>query len=600
MGDMEQVTIQEALDFCLENPEGLSQEELLASFPDYRAELASLLDLATGVKSLPVSAVPADRRAAMKAWLMAAAAAQPSQPREAATVSVPPDLPAVPVLAVPADQASPMDLRPEPRRLVPWYLRPGWIVAAAAILLIAFTWWSSGGSLPGSPFYSIKLASENVALSLAGSDEARAQENIKLANNRLYDLRTMEQRGSLAAAQPAVDNYSSHLDNSVAIWETLTGTSHTDIARVLYASSAAGEVTFDSFGAQMPTLPAALRQKISDTEAELGSVNVETAGTLTVANIDPASVFGSVDSNIAPLLIPVTSGSVALVTGTVTVPVGAVSPTVVATGPTTVPRPPAAAATATGVASQPGPKVTATAPATSTPAEILVNTPRPTSTFTTAPATSTPAVISTDTPQAQPTATTTPPEPVLTETPAAGIPTDTPVSLPDLPTDTPVPPIESTSTPTIVPVIPTDTPVPVASPTSTEVPPSNTPVPPSATPVPQANVCSLQISSRVSASCASANSVSWSATVTNPGPGVVRASYTAELLVKMRGGGGFVSVKSVSGTRNFSVGDTALAGTIGYNFPANVQQWKVRFSIDTSGYSCTVASHQSLTMAPCQ
>ncbi len=272
---MEQMTIQEALDFCLENPEGLSQEELLARFPGYRVELASLLGLATGIKSLAVPSVPPDRREAMKARLLSAASAQPSQPREAVTVSVAPAVPAVPIASVPAEQLSSVDLRQRPHRALPWYLSPGWVVAAAAILLVAFTWWSSAGSLPGSPFYGIKLASENISLSLAGSDVARAQENIRLANNRLYDLRTMEQRGSLAASQPALDNYSAHLDNSVTLWETLKGTSHTDVARVLYASSAAGEVTFDSFGAQTPTLPAALRQKISDTEALLSSVSVE-------------------------------------------------------------------------------------------------------------------------------------------------------------------------------------------------------------------------------------------------------------------------------------------------------------------------------------
>ncbi len=578
---MERITIQEALDFCLENPEGSSVEELLVRFPEYRVELASLLGLAASVASLTAPTVPADRREAMKARLMVTAAAQASQPEEATAVSVAPAAP------VPAERPSSVDRRPRQRPALPWFLRPGWVVAAAAILLVAFTWWSSAHSLPDSPFYSIKLASENIALNLAGSDEDKAQGNIKLANSRLYDLRTMGQMDNLAEAQPAFDNYSSHLENSVTIWESLKGTSHIDVARVLYASSAAGEVTFDSFGAQTNSLPADLRQKISTTDAVLRSVSSDTANTLAAANIDPNSVFGTVDSSIPPLLTPVASGPIAVLTGTVTVPVGAVSPT--------------EAATATRIVSQPGPKATAT----STPTEILRDSPTPTSSTA---ATGTPTITSTNTPTAQLPATTTPIEPGPTEIPPADTPTNTPIPLPLLPTDTPVPPVGSTPTPTIAPIIPTDTPVPAASPTSTQAPPTATSVPssptppnipPSATPVPQANVCDLQISPRMSASCARANSVNWSATVSNPGPGVVRASYKAELLVMMRGGGGFVSVKSVSGSRDFPPGDTPVTGTIGYNFPANAQQWKVKFSIDTSGYSCTVASHQSNPMDVC-
>src|SRR6476646_1697318 len=86
---MDEMTIQDALDYCLENPEGLSAEELLSRFPEYREELASLLGFAAGLGSLEPPAVPVARRAAMKARLMDAAAGRPAIEAAAAAPTVP-------------------------------------------------------------------------------------------------------------------------------------------------------------------------------------------------------------------------------------------------------------------------------------------------------------------------------------------------------------------------------------------------------------------------------------------------------------------------------------------------------------------------------
>jgi len=205
---MEQMTIQEALNYCLENPEGLSAEELLSKFPEYQEELASLLGLVASVGTLAAPSVPADRRAAMKARLMAAAAARAPRVVEA--------VPVVPVAPRPIDSPPPAG-RPA-RAALPWFLSPAWIVASAAIVLVALSWWLSAGSLPDSPFYNVKLAAENIMLNLSGSDADKVQAHANLADSRLYDLRAMQKKGELAQAQPAFDNYQSYLENLTTLW----------------------------------------------------------------------------------------------------------------------------------------------------------------------------------------------------------------------------------------------------------------------------------------------------------------------------------------------------------------------------------------------
>src|SRR5215210_273118 len=86
---MAKVTIQDALDYCLGNPDGLSVEQLLAKFPEYRDELQPLLVLSANIVPLEPPPVPVERRMAMKQRLMDAAAASASASAASASVTVP-------------------------------------------------------------------------------------------------------------------------------------------------------------------------------------------------------------------------------------------------------------------------------------------------------------------------------------------------------------------------------------------------------------------------------------------------------------------------------------------------------------------------------
>src|SRR5881394_896124 len=66
-------TIEDALDYCLLNPDGLSDEQLLAKFPQYREQLYPLLVRASSVRSVAPPSVPMERMAAMKQRIMEAA-----------------------------------------------------------------------------------------------------------------------------------------------------------------------------------------------------------------------------------------------------------------------------------------------------------------------------------------------------------------------------------------------------------------------------------------------------------------------------------------------------------------------------------------------
>ena len=82
---MEHISKQEALDYCLANPDNLSAAELLARFPAYQEELQPLLALGDLLRQAPAPAVPPDRRAAMRRRLLAAADRARTAPPAAAT-----------------------------------------------------------------------------------------------------------------------------------------------------------------------------------------------------------------------------------------------------------------------------------------------------------------------------------------------------------------------------------------------------------------------------------------------------------------------------------------------------------------------------------
>ena len=440
------------------------------------------------------------------------------------------------------------------RRVLPWFLRPGWVTAAAAMLLVALTWWSAAGALPDSPFYGVRLASESVALGLVGSDADRTRVRLGLANNRLYDLRAMQERGKLAQAQTAFDSYSSNLDNAVKLWRGLPDQPHTELAQLLYASSVAGQVTFGGFGPAVDSLPASLQQKIRDTEAALGNVNAEASRSLTGANISPAVALSNAGGDLTPLLTPVASAVIAVPTYTPVAPgpVDAATPTAqVRASATSTPMPP-----------NPRPTVTVTSTATGSPTSA-----RATSTLTRTP-------------------TTVPARPDPTKAPPRRTPTRTPRPVPPVPpSHTRVPPPRATATQHPVP--------PSAPPTSTLAPEPPRPT----SPPREATVCDLRISD-VTATCPG-GCVGWTATVHNKGDTPVDVGWTAELQI-MQASGGFDAVTSQSGTSSISPGDSIVKGKICYDFPPKTKKVRVEFYIDTDDNKCPVPSHKSRDMSPCK
>ena len=65
--------IEEALDYCLDNPDRLSAPQLLDRFPEHGEKLQPLLTVASSIGSALPPPVPVDRKAAMKQRLMEAA-----------------------------------------------------------------------------------------------------------------------------------------------------------------------------------------------------------------------------------------------------------------------------------------------------------------------------------------------------------------------------------------------------------------------------------------------------------------------------------------------------------------------------------------------
>src|SRR5687768_8338859 len=230
---MNNPSVEEALDYCLANPEGLSVEELLQRFPEHREELQPLLALSANIVQialLETPPVPAERRAAMKARLQDAAFTHPHQ-----------------VLATPQNKPVVLVGRK------PWWLavmgRRSLAAASTAALFLLFFWWAAASALPDSPFYGIKLASENFMLNFAADDAGRAQAHLNLANTRLAEIQAMGERGKLSAAGPAIDNYGSHINScSTLLLMGRTGDARADIQSRLGESINRCDTIIKGFG----------------------------------------------------------------------------------------------------------------------------------------------------------------------------------------------------------------------------------------------------------------------------------------------------------------------------------------------------------------
>jgi hypothetical protein len=278
---MESISLQEALRYCLENPDGLSSNELLGRFPQYREELEPLLDLDSRIKSaLPVS-MPSDRKAAMRQRLRNAAVARRVQDAVSTGRST--------------EQSE--------RARTPW-LQRRLAGALASIVLVALVWWLSATSLPDSIFYPVKLTTENTLLGLSGNPTDLMRGHINLANVRLLDIRTMQGIGKLAQAVPAFDNYDYHLRNCLQLWNEKVDARNSDLAGLLYASSVAGQRVYEGLSAASPAQPPDLQNNLQATVATINDLNTSSSQVLEEAGIDLSQVLRDADSDLTQFLTP--------------------------------------------------------------------------------------------------------------------------------------------------------------------------------------------------------------------------------------------------------------------------------------------------------
>lgn len=275
---MERLSIQDALAYCLANPDNLSPEELLDRFPEHRQELGDLLALDASIKRGVDVGMAVERRAAVKEHLISAARA-----------------------AQAGSRVEPATARPLAGRI---QFRPWW-VGTALVILVALVWWLSARSLPDSPFYGVKLTTENFLLNFAGGPADQARGHLNLANVRLFDLREMQLLSKVNQAGPAVENYDYHLGSCVDIWEALADEDRGALTKLLYSSSVASQQVFAPFSQAAEELPEALGTSIRRTVDEISNLNSETTAALQSAGLDPDQVLAEVGGQIAPLLTPV-------------------------------------------------------------------------------------------------------------------------------------------------------------------------------------------------------------------------------------------------------------------------------------------------------
>lgn len=565
-----------------------------------------MLSISQDIASITPPTIPAPRREAMKARVMAA-----------------------------ADAARTTGAAPGPRligrsvvRPVPWFMRPGAITAAAAAIILLFSWWATAHSLPDSPLYNIKLASERIMVNLTGGKANKAILNTDIANARLGDLRTMQQLDKLEQSQPALDNLASHVESAETILNELgSGDEHAHLAEALYNTVRAGQVILESMGADPAGLSATLQAKLEQVEDTIDSAAGSAEQALITEGINPATL------QLYPYIVPFTTPLVPIPSSTSTssvtpsasvtpsstpeivatatsfaVPTGAISlpetpteevddgdPTASVPDPTFTPDLPNATATVV-----PTNTATISVQPTRTPTRQLTPTLTTTRTATVPPnATDTPEPNrATTTPVIEPSATAS--DPTVVPNPAAS-----PTSAPVIPTTTtqvvlPTSTSEPTNTPTTPPAEPTLTPQPTdvpPEPTSTTPPPppTDTPEPPPA-PTEPPLVCNLMIS-MVSASCSSGGVV-FSTRIENRSNYAVTVDWEAELQVRA-GSGGFQGVQTRTGTVTLSVGESAeISGSFDYSFGVDDDQFRVNVSADTD--LCAAAPKLSQARSACQ
>jgi YqxM protein len=343
---------------------------------------------------------------------------------------------------------------------------------AVGIFVVCLVFWAgvatvsaASSSLPGSPLYTVKRASENLATSLAFTPRLEVRAHLAWAERRLGEI------GAL-------------IDRDGIVYRTLLVSLHNETERALLAAEQADVETLQSVLSQIEHQQVVLeeyRLRVSETsQAELdsalaASTLLKQRAELALVGAMPATATAGPSPG-ATTMPPGASathepGQVIEATETST-PMGTSGPgpsisTLEPTG--SPPAPTLALATLTPT---PRPALGTTPEATYIPAGTPTLTPEERNTVTAQPSGTPATPVKTYTPAASPVPGASPTEtPMTTSTrivTATLTPVDTPAStLTRIPTATPTPTSTSTPTPTLTP---TDTPLPTSAPVPTETP----------------------------------------------------------------------------------------------------------------------------------
>jgi hypothetical protein len=178
------------LDECLQRLiAGESIEACLSRYPEHTAELESLLRTAQNTLNAADIKPRPEFRDRARYQFQAAIREMPVKERRDFFAVLRPSLASVIVMVV-------------------VLLAGGGVVAAA------------GGSLPDSPLYQVKLATEAVRLALTPSDLGKAELNARFADERIDEIIKMADKGNVALVEETTDRMNSNL---IAV-ANLTGT----------------------------------------------------------------------------------------------------------------------------------------------------------------------------------------------------------------------------------------------------------------------------------------------------------------------------------------------------------------------------------------
>jgi hypothetical protein len=175
------------LDECLERVmRGETIASCLEAYPEHAKELAPLLETASQTRgALSVTPRPEFRQTAAAEFARAA--------RE----------------------------MPPAKRGFSLGLRPAWITLIAVLIVLLAgggTVGAAANSLPDSPLYPVKLATESVRLSLAFSDEGKAELYASFADERVNEIVRMAEAGKVAEVERATER----LDDQLLAMSDLT------------------------------------------------------------------------------------------------------------------------------------------------------------------------------------------------------------------------------------------------------------------------------------------------------------------------------------------------------------------------------------------